>query len=149
MFIVIGADHGGFKLKEELKKHLVESGHIVKDYGTYSTDPVDYPDIALLVAQAVSNGSCDRGIMIDGTGIASSIVANKLKNVRATACHDAFTANSAREHNDSNMLCLGGSLLAPPLAKQIVDIWLKTPYAGGRHQKRIDKIKEIEKLYLK
>lgn len=149
MYIVIGADHGGFKLKEELKKYIAELGHIVKDFGTYSTNPVDYPDIALLVAQSVSSKSCDRGIMLDGTGIASAIVANKLKGVRATACHDAFTANSAREHNDSNMLCLGGSLLADPLAKQIVKIWLETPYAGGRHQKRIDKILDIERTYLK
>lgn len=148
MYIVIASDHGGFELKEILKKYIAELGHIIKDYGTHSKDAVDYPDFALLVAQAVSNKNADRGIMIDGTGIASSIVGNKLKGVRATACHDAFTANSARQHNNSNMLCLGGSLLAAPLAKQIVKIWLETTFEA-RHQRRIDKIFGIEKTYLK
>lgn len=149
MYVVIASDHGGYDLKEILKKYIAELGHVVKDFGTHSKDAVDYPDFALLAAQSLSNKRADRAIMIDGTGIASSIVGNKLRGVRATACHDAFTANSAREHNNSNMLCLGGSLLAAPLAKQIVKIWLETPYGGGRHQSRVNKILEIENTYLK
>ncbi|MBP7652920.1 ribose 5-phosphate isomerase B [Candidatus Dependentiae bacterium] len=148
MQIAIGADHGGFQLKEELKKYLAELGYAVKDFGAYSMDPVDYPDIAFLVARSVATGEYEYGIMVDGTGIASSMVANKVRGIRASACNEVFLAISSKEHNNSNMLCLGASVLASPKAKLILKTWIDTPYAGGRHQKRIDKITDIESKFM-
>ncbi|HON56543.1 MAG TPA: ribose 5-phosphate isomerase B [bacterium] len=148
MQIAIGADHGGFQLKEELKKYLSELGYAVKDFGTYSTDAVDYPDIAFLVARAVASKEYEYGIMIDGTGIASAMVANKVRGIRASACNEVFLAISSKEHNNANMLCMGASVLAAPKAKLILKTWLDTPYAGARHQKRIDKINEIEARFM-
>ena len=148
MQIAIGADHGGFPLKEELKKYLAGLGYAVKDFGAYSADPVDYPDIAFLVARAVAVKEYEYGIMVDGTGIASAMVANKVRGIRASACNEVFLAISSKEHNNANMLCIGASVLAAPKAKLILKTWLDTPYAGGRHQKRIDKITDIESKFM-
>jgi len=147
--IIIGSDHGGFHLKNDLIKFLKGLGYEVSDYGCYSTDPVDYPDIALLVAQTVSVSLESVGIIIDGTGVASAIVANKIKGIRATPCTDEFTANSAREHNNSNVLTLGARVIGAGVAQNIVKIWLTTPFGGGRHEARVNKISEIETKYLK
>ena len=147
--IIIGSDHGGFHLKNELIEYLKGLGVEVSDYGCYSADPVDYPDIALLVAQTVAVSIETRGILIDGTGVASAIVANKIKGIRATPCTDEFTAHSAREHNNSNLLTLGARVVGPGLAQNIVKIWLETPFGGGRHEKRVNKIVDIETKYLK
>jgi ribose 5-phosphate isomerase B len=138
--VALGADHGGYPLKETLKKHLEEKGYSIVDCGTHSTDSVDYPDFACAVAVLVSEGKAWRGIMIDGAGIGSCMAANKVPGVRASMCYDHATANNAREHNDANVLTLGAGLLGINLAKQIVDTWLATPFAGGRHAKRVDKI---------
>ena len=147
--IIIGSDHGGFHLKNDLMKFLKGLGYEVSDYGCYSTDPVDYPDIALLVAQTVAVSLESFGILIDGTGVASAIVANKIKGIRATPCTDEFTANSAREHNNSNILTLGARVIGPGIAQNIVKIWLTTPFGGERHETRVNKITEIEMRYLK
>lgn len=147
--IIIGSDHGGFHLKNELIEFLKGLGVDVSDYGCYSTDPVDYPDIALLIAQTVAVSLESRGILIDGTGVASAIVANKIKGIRATPCTDEFTAHSAREHNNSNILTLGSRVVGPGLAQNIVKLWLETPFGGGRHEKRVNKIVDIETRYLK
>jgi len=147
--IVIGSDHGGFEMKQEIIKFLRGQGIDVKDYGCYSKDSVDYPDIALLVAQAVSVSLEKKGVLIDGTGIASAIAANKVPNIRATPCTDEFTAHSAREHNNSNILCLGARILGIGLAQNIISEWLSTPFGGGRHERRVNKIKDIEKRFFK
>jgi len=147
--VFISADHGGYQLKEELKKHLVKLGHEVKDFGAHSTEAVDYPDLAFLVAQAVAGnqkaGGDARGIIVDSIGQASCIVANKVPGIRAVVAHDAFSVNSSREHNDANVLCLGGQVHGPGVARHLVDVWLNAPYGGGRHQRRVDMITEIEK----
>ncbi|MHA1215227.1 MAG: ribose 5-phosphate isomerase B [Candidatus Hodarchaeales archaeon] len=142
--IIIGSDHGGFKLKGELIKYLRGLGYEVADYGCYSPDPVDYPDIALIVAQTVAVSLETKGILIDGTGVASAIVANKISNIRATPCTDEFTAHSAREHNDANILTLGARVVGGGLAQNIVKVWLETPFGGGRHERRVNKIRDIE-----
>jgi len=147
--IAIGADHGGYALKEVLKPHLQSLGYEVTDCGTYSTDSVDYPDIAYAVARLVADGKCANGIIIDGAGIGSCMAANKVPGVRAALCYDHTTAVNSREHNHANVLTLGAGLTAPNLAKQIVTDWLKTPYGPGRHARRVDKIMAIEKRYLK
>jgi ribose 5-phosphate isomerase B len=147
--IAIGADHGGFDLKEELKGYLVEWGYSVLDQGTTSRDAVDYPDFAEAVANAVVRGEASRGIVIDSAGIGSSIAANKVPGARAALCYDRATARNSREHNDANILSLGARLIPPEVAREIVAIWLETPFAGGRHQKRVDKIRAIEQRHLK
>lgn len=147
--IAIGSDHGGFQLKEKLKTHLEELGYTVFDVGTSSEDPCDYPDYAFAVAKLVSTGEVNKGIMIDAVGVASAIVANKLNGIRAAACQTEFAARSSREHNDANVLTLGGRILGLDLAKNIVNIFLNTEYAGGRHQKRVDKINDIDIKYRK
>ncbi len=147
--IVIGSDHGGFDLKKQIMQFLKGLGYEVADFGCYSTEPVDYPDIALLVAQNVSVALETKGILIDGTGVASAIVANKISNIRATPCTDEFTAHSAREHNDSNILTLGASILGIGLAQNIVKRWLETPFGGGRHERRVNKIRDIEQRFCK
>ena len=143
--VAIGADHGGFELKEILKKYLVDWDYEVRDFGTDSIKAVDYPDFALAVAQAVARGEAWRGIMVDSVGIGSAMAANKVRGVRAAPCYDRATAHSSREHNDANVLTLGGRLLRPDEAREIMRVWLDTKFAGGRHQGRIDKIAAIEK----
>ena len=147
--VAIGADHGGFALKEVLKAQLAELGFKVRDVGTSSTDSVDYPDFAYGVAQLVASGDAWRGIMVDGAGIGSCMVANKVPGVRASMCYDVSSASNAREHNDANVLTLGGQLVGPNLAKQIVKTWLTTDFGGGRHARRIEKIAAVEKRYTK
>jgi len=143
--IALGADHGGFSLKESIKTHLQKEGYLVDDCGTYSTEAVDYPDFAYAVAQKVSEGKAWRGIVIDGAGIGSCMVANKVPGVRAAMCYDHATAVNSREHNDANVLTLGAGLIGPNLAIQIVQTWLQTDFAGGRHSRRVEKIMAIEK----
>jgi ribose 5-phosphate isomerase B len=147
--IAIGADHGGFELKEALKPELNTLGFDLNDVGTNSKEAVDYPDFAHAVAQAVGSGNAWRGIMIDGAGIGSCIVANKVPGVRAGMAYDYSSAVNSREHNDTNVLTLGAGLIGVNLAKQIVKTWLTTEFAGGRHTPRVDKIKSVEKRYLK
>jgi len=147
--VALGADHGGFKMKEDLALHLVEAGYQVIDCGTSSTESVDYPDFAFAVAEKVSLGYAWRGIIIDGAGIGSCITANKLPGVRAAMCYDHATAVNSREHNDANVLTLGAGLIGENLARQIVDTWLSTEFGGGRHARRVDKIIAIEKKYLR
>lgn len=147
MMIAVGSDHGGFALKQHILRYLKENGFEYKDYGCFSEQSVDYPDFALPVAEAVASGEAERGIVICGTGIGVSIAANKVPGVRAALCHDCFSAKATREHNDSNVLAMGERVIGPGLALEIADIWLHTPYAGGRHQARIDKITAIEKKY--
>jgi ribose 5-phosphate isomerase B len=149
MKIALGADHGGFHLKEDLKKFLAEEGHQVVDFGTYNTEAVDYPDLAMLVAQSVAGKESALGVMVDGAGIGSAMAANKIPGVRAALCYDLYSASNAREHNDANVLTLGGQTLGPGHARKIVKTFLETPYGGGRHQRRVDKIIAIEKRYLK
>ncbi len=147
--VALGADHGGYPLKEILKTHLASLNYNVIDCGTNSTDAVDYPDFAYAVARLVSEGKAWRGIVIDGAGIGSAMVANKVPRVRAALCYDHATAMNSREHNDANVLTLGAGLIGANLAKQIVEVWLKTEFGGGRHAKRVDKIIEVEKRFLK
>lgn len=147
--VAIGSDHGGFELKEQLKVHLREWGYPVNDLGTDSTAAVDYPDFAEAVAYAVVSGDAWRGIIIDSAGIGSSIAANKVPGARAALCYDRATARNSREHNDANVLSLGARLISPETAREIVAVWLETPFAGGRHQKRVDKIAGIERRHRK
>lgn len=147
--VAIGADHGGYEMKEALKSEITTLGFAVNDVGTNSKDAVDYPDFAHAVAQAVGTGKAWRGIMIDGAGIGSCIVANKVPGVRAGMAYDYSSAVNSREHNDTNVLTLGAGLIGVNLAKQIVKTWLTTEFAGGRHTSRVDKIKLVEKKYLK
>ena len=147
--IVIGSDHGGFQTKEMLKKYLAEIGYRTLDIGTNSEEPCDYPDYAYAVARVVAKGEAWRGIMIDATGVASSIVCNKVPGVRAAACFNEFVAKSSREHNDANVLTLGAKVLGTELIKSIVKIWLETWFGGGRHKKRVDKISDVEKRFTK
>jgi len=143
--IAIGSDHGGFSLKETLKPFIESLGYKIVDLGTYSEEACDYPDFAYAVARTVTLGEAVKGIMIDAVGIASAMVANKLRGIRAACCVDEFSARSSREHNDANVLTLGGRTLGTEMAKAIVKVWLETSFGGGRHQKRIDKIAQIEK----
>lgn len=145
MKIAIGADHAGYDLKEFLLKIIDEMGHEITDMGTYSCCSVDYPDYAESVAKAVSDGSHERGILICGTGIGMSIVANKFKNVRAALCNDLFTAKMSRLHNNANILCMGSRVIGKGLAKEIVETWLSTPFEGNRHAMRVEKINFIER----
>lgn len=142
--IALGSDHGGYFLKEEIKKYLEEKGVEYKDFGCYSTEASDYADIAYPVAKAVANGEFERGILCCGTGIGISIAANKVKGIRAACCSDCFSAKLTRQHNDSNILCMGGRVVGTGLAIMMVELFLNTKFEGGRHQKRIDKISKIE-----
>lgn len=144
MRVAVGSDHGGFELKEDLKGYLRELGHSVVDLGTNSTEAVDYPDFAMQVAVAVATGLVERGIMVDGAGIGSCMVGNKVPGCRAAMCYDISTASNAREHNDANLLTLGGGLLGKNLARQVVKTFLDTPFGGGRHARRVDKIKAMD-----
>ena len=145
--IAIGADHGGFNLKQDLVAKLVDAGYAVDDVGTDSTDACDYPDFAHAVARQVARGHATWGVMIDGAGIGSAMVANKVPGVRAAACYDLSTARNSREHNRANDLTLGAGLTGPGLAWQIVQEWLATPWGGDRHLRRVALINEIEELY--
>ena len=143
--IAIGSDHGGFALKEEIKAYLVEKGYAVKDFGVESETSVDYPDIAHPVCMAVLKGECERGILICGTGIGISMAANKIPGIRAALCGDCYSARMTKQHNNANIITLGGRVTGPDLAKEIVDAWLEAKFEGGRHQTRVDKIHGLEK----
>jgi ribose 5-phosphate isomerase B len=145
MRIAIGADHAGFPLKEHLKATLAKLGHQVDDHGTDSDVSVDYPPICASVARAVVDGKADRGIVLGGSGQGEQIAANKVKGARAALCNDLYTARLSRQHNNANILSMGGRIVAFGLADEILTSWLETPYEGGRHQKRLDQISEIEK----
>ena len=145
MKIAIGADHAGFELKQHLVQTLKELGHDVDDQGTFSEEPVDYPPICASVGRAVVRGAADRGIVLGGSGQGEQIAANKVHGVRAALCHDLFTARLSRQHNDANVLSMGGRIVAPGLADEILRLWLATPFEGGRHVRRLELIAEIEK----
>ena len=142
--IAIASDHGGFDLKESIIAHLLNIGWKVDDLGSYSGDSVDYPDFGIKLAEEVSRGKVERGIVICGTGIGMSIVVNRFPGIRGTLCSDLFTAKLCREHNDSNILVMGGRVIGKGLAAEIVNTWLNTPFEGGRHQRRLDKINQID-----
>ncbi|WP_114571834.1 ribose 5-phosphate isomerase B [Exiguobacterium flavidum] len=144
MKVAIGADHGGFKLKAEITDLLNELGIDFTDFGTYSADSIDYPDVAIPVAEAVANGEFDRGILICGTGIGIGIAANKVKGIRAALVHDTFSAKATRQHNDSNILTMGERVIGAGLAREIAQIWLETEFEGGRHENRVCKISDYE-----
>ena len=145
MRIAIGADHAGFPLKEHLKATLAKLGHQIEDHGTHDEQPVDYPPICASVGRAVVAGKAERGIVLGGSGQGEQIAANKVRGVRAALCNDLYTARMSRQHNDANVLSIGGRIVAFGLADEILALWLATPYDGGRHQKRLDQIAEIEK----
>ena len=147
--VALGTDHGGFALKQELKAYLNELGYNVIDCGTHSTDSVDYPDFAFAVARQVSEGTAWRGIIVDGAGIGSCMVANKVPGVRAALCYNHATAINSREHNNANILTLGAGLIGKNLAFQIVETWLTTQFGEGRHARRVDKITSIERQFIK
>ncbi len=142
--LAIGCDHGGYELKKEITAHLIKNGIEFKDFGTYDGNSVDYPDIAKLVCKSILDGECENGILVCGTGIGISIAANKHKGIRAAVCSDEFSAKFTRIHNDANVLCLGGRVVGPGLACELVDIFLSTGFEGGRHALRVNKITEIE-----
>lgn len=144
MRVAIGADHAGFLLKEHLKQTLKRLGYSVEDFGTDSEASVDYPPICMAVGRAVVGGRADRGIVLGGSGQGEQIAANKVAGVRAALCNDLFTAKLSREHNDANVLSMGGRIVAFGLADEIVELWLTTAFAGGRHQRRLDQITEAE-----
>ena len=143
--VALGSDHGGFALKEKLKPIFEEHGLHITDIGVHEEKPADYPDIARQVAELVARGDAARGVIIDGAGIGSCIVANKFPGVRAALCYDKASARNSREHNDSNILTLGGRLLTNTQAEDVLRVWLSTPFGGGRHAARVQKIAEIEK----
>lgn len=147
MKIALACDHGGLNLKREVKKYLLEQGYEVSDFGTDTFDSCDYPDYALPAAEAVSDGKCEKGIVICSTGIGVSIVANKVAGVRCAHCHDTYCAEFTRLHNNSNMLALGEKVVGAGYALKIVETFLKTEFEGGRHERRVNKITDIEKKY--
>ncbi|MGD9146174.1 MAG: ribose 5-phosphate isomerase B [Anaerolineae bacterium] len=147
--VALGADHGGYAMKEDLKAYLGELGYQVIDCGTHSTASVDYPDFAYAVAKLVAGGRAWRGIIVDGAGIGSCMAANKVPGVRAAMCYDHATASNSREHNNANVLSLGGMLLGRNLARQITKTWLDTEFGGSRHARRVDKIMTIERRFLR
>lgn len=145
MILAIGSDHGGYELKEEIKKHLDARGVAYQDFGCYSTASVDYPALAAEVGRAVAGGKFERGLLFCGTGIGISIAANKVRGIRAAACSDYFSAKYTRLHNDANILCLGGRVVGAGLAAELVDVFLDTEFEGGeRHQRRVGQISTIE-----
>ncbi len=143
--IAIGSDHAAFFLKEEIKAYVSLQGHNVKDFGTFNSDAVDFSDIGIAVAESIARGECEKGLLFCGTGVGMSITANKVKGIRAVVCTEPYSAKLSREHNDTNVLCLGGRVVGPELAKMIVDIWLKSAFEGGRHARRMGKITAYEK----
>ncbi len=140
MKLVLASDHGGYELKEEIKKHLQEKGYDFEDIGTHSTESVDYPEYGRAAAEMIAQGKADKGILCCGTGIGISLAANKVKGIRCANVSDTFSAKMSRAHNDANMLSLGGRVVGVGLALEIVDAWLNTEFEGGRHQRRVDKI---------
>ena len=144
MKLAIGCDHGGIELKLEIVKHLEERGIEIVDFGIKEYQSVNYPEIALPLAKAVASGECDRGILVCGTGIGMSIAANKVKGIRAAVCSDHFSAKFTRLHNDANILCLGGRVIGPGVANEMVDLFIDTEYDGGRHATRVQMITDIE-----
>ena len=138
MKIAVGGDHGGFEQKELIVKFLQDIGHEIESVGCYSVDSVDYPDFADKVCALVQEDDCERGILICGTGIGMSIAANRHRDIRAALCHESFTARMSREHNNANVLCLGGRVIGPEIALEIVRVWVETEFSGGRHQRRLD-----------
>jgi len=147
MRVAIGSDHAGWRLKKEIAACLEELKISYRDFGTYSRESVDYPDFALLVAEAVASGDYDRGILCCGTGIGVAIAANKVPGIRAALCHDTFSARASREHNDANILTLGERVIGPGLAREIAEVWLRAEFQGGRHARRVAKIGGIEEKY--
>ncbi len=145
MRIAAGADHAGWNLKEALVNYLIDRGWDVEDFGTFGPDSVDYPDYANKVALAVTNADVERGLLVCGSGQGMCIVANKTPGVRASLAHDVISARLARQHNDANVLTMGARFVAPELAQEILEVWLATPYEGGRHQRRLEKIEQIER----
>lgn len=142
--LAIGSDHGGFELKNHIIEHLKEIGVDYKDFGAYDENSVDYPDIAERVGSSVASGEYEKGILICGTGIGISIAANKIKGVRAALCHDVYSAKMTKQHNDANIICMGGRVIGRELAFMIVDTWLSEEFLGGRHADRIAKIHKLE-----
>jgi ribose 5-phosphate isomerase B len=147
--VVIGSDHGGYSVKGDLVKLLTELGHEVADFGTHSIEPVDYPDIACLVATTVARDLNSVGIIIDGAGTGSAIAANKVPGIRAAACYDTFTAKNSREHNNANVLTLGSRNTGIEVLKDIVKVWLSTSFAGSRHNRRFEKMLQVERRFMK
>lgn len=148
MKIGVGSDHGGYYLKEELKEYMKELGIDVVDFGTDSTDSVDYPDYGEIVAKAVAKKEVDRGLVICGTGIGISLAANKVKGIRCALCGDVYSAKMSRAHNNANMIALGGRVVGVDLAKEILQAYLSTEFEGGRHERRVDKINDIEDRFM-
>ncbi len=148
MKIAVGSDHRGFQVKSRILAQIAELGHLSLDYGPPSSESVDYPDVGARVAQALSNGEIDRGILICGTGLGMCIVANKFPGVRAASCHDDLTAEMSRRHNNANVLCLSADLLGERLVNRMVHLWLTTEFEGGRHARRLDKITQYEQQLL-
>lgn len=144
--IAIASDHAGYDLKETVSNYLLKNGWEVEDMGPHNSDSVDYPDYGLKVAKGVANHEFERGIVICGTGIGMSIVVNRLPGIRGTLCYDLYTAKLCREHNDSNILILGGRVVGKGLTEEILKTWLETQFAGGRHIKRLEKIKQIDRM---
>jgi len=147
MKIVVGSDHAGYRLKQEVVSWLKELGHEAADMGTMSSESVDYPDFALKVCESVTGAQADLGILVCGTGLGMAITANKVSGIRAVTCGDVFSARCSREHNDANVLCLGERVVGPGVARDVVEAWLGATFAGGRHQRRVDKISDIERKY--
>jgi ribose 5-phosphate isomerase B len=145
--IALGADHAGFELKEALKGWLIDRGYQVLDLGTHGSESVDYPDYAGEVAEAVAVGKVERGVLVCGTGIGMAMTANKVPGIRAALCSDLYTARMSREHNDANILTLGGRLMEPDMAVEILQLWLETEFAGGRHARRLGKISDLERRH--
>ena len=144
MKIAVGSDHRGFEAKQQIKSLITQLGHECVDFGTGNSEPVDYPDTAYLAAMAVSKEQADRAILACGTGIGTSITANKIKGIRAALCHDELSAQISRHHNDANVLCVAADLTGEVLLRKIVEVWLRTEFSGGRHQRRVRKITAIE-----
>ncbi len=144
--IAVCCDHGGLSLKQEVLRHFEEKGLEYKDFGTNSPESCDYPDIVKPLCQAIQRGECDKGVIICGTGIGISMAANKMKGIRAALCHDSFSAEFTRRHNDSNIIAFGARVIGPGLALQLLDIFLNTPFEGGRHAVRVEKMMALEQL---
>lgn len=142
--VALAADHGGYELKEAIRKHLDEIGVAYKDFGSFTGEACDYPDMAEAACRAVVAGECDKALLFCGTGVGISMSANKIRGIRACCCSDAFSAEFTRRHNDANALCMGGRVVGPGLGVYLVDLFLNTPFEGGRHQRRIDKMMALE-----
>lgn len=142
--VALAADHGGYELKEAIRKHLDEIGVAYKDFGSYTGEACDYPDVAEAACRAVVAGECDKALLFCGTGVGISMSANKIRGIRACCCSDAFSAEYTRRHNDANALCMGGRVVGSGLGVYLVDLFLNTPFEGGRHQRRIDKMMALE-----